>query len=72
MRPQLRFDEFLFGGTAPTVTAAALARRRHGAVHWWDYLAWLGYLSHFVVTLAVAAFLYVVDRERSTASPCSS
>ncbi len=63
VHPQLRFDQFLFGGTAPTVT---LQRWLHAGmgVHWWDYLAWLGYLSHFVVTLAFAAFFYFVDRER--------
>ena len=63
VQPQLRFDEVVFGGTAPTVT---LQRWLHAGagVHWWDYVAWLGYLSHFVVTLAIAAFFYLSDRER--------
>ena len=61
VQPQLRFDEVVFGGTAPTVT---LQRWLHAGagVHWWDYLAWVFYLSHFVVTLSVAAVLYVWNR----------
>jgi hypothetical protein len=62
VRPQLRFDEVLFGGTAPTVQLQRWLAVQPGRVHWWDYLAWLVYLSHFVVTLAVAAFLYVANR----------
>ena len=30
-----------------------------GDPHWYDYLAWLVYLSHFVVTLTVAIVLWV-------------
>jgi PAP2 superfamily len=64
VQPQLRFDEVLFGGTAPTVQLQRLLDVQPGRVHWWDYLAWVAYLSHFVVTLAVAAFLYVANRAR--------
>jgi hypothetical protein len=64
VRPQLRFDEIVFGGTAPTVQLQRWLDVRPGRVHWWDYVAWLVYLSHFVVTLAVAAFLYVASRAR--------
>jgi hypothetical protein len=64
VRPQLRFDEILFGGTAPTVQLQRLLDVQPGRVHWWDYLAWVAYLSHFVVTLALAAFLYVANRAR--------
>jgi hypothetical protein len=58
VQPQLGFDEWLFGGTAPTV------RLQHalwtpGDPHWYDYVAWLVYLSHFVVTLTVAIVLWV-------------
>jgi hypothetical protein len=63
VRPQLRFDEFVFGGTAPTVTLQRWLNAGYG-VHPWDYVVWLGYLSHFVVTLGVVALLYVTDRER--------
>ena len=56
--PQLGFDEWVFGGTAPTVR---LQRElwTPGDPHWYDYLAWLVYLSHFVVTLTVAIVLWV-------------
>ena len=64
VQPQLHFDEALFGGTAPMVRLQRLLGGQTGVVHWWDYLVWLGYLSHFVVTLAVTAFLYLTDRAR--------
>ena len=60
VQPQLGVDEWLFGGTAPTVTL-----QRHlwtpGDVHWYDYVAWLVYLSHFVVTPVVAVVLWRRD-----------
>jgi len=63
VQPQLRFDEIVFGGTAPTVW---LQDRLvdSGTPHWWDYVALLFYLSHFVFTLSVAAVLYVKSRAR--------
>jgi PAP2 superfamily len=64
VKPQLRFDEIVFGGTAPTVQLQRLLHVRAGHVHWWDYLAWMFYLSHFVVTLSVAAVLYFWNRDR--------
>ena len=50
VEPQLGFDEWVFGGVAPTVR---LQRELwdQGNPHWYDYTAWLVYLSHFVVTL---------------------
>lgn len=61
--PQLRFDEWLFGGKAPTVT---LQQWLHpGATpHWWDYLVFCFYLSHFAVTPIFAGYLYLTDHER--------
>jgi len=60
--PQLRFDEIAFGGTAPTVVLQnALVDR--STPHWWDYPAWLMYLSHFVFTPAVALWLYLRHRD---------
>lgn len=60
--PQLRFDEIVFGGKAPTVWIQdALVDR--GTPHWWDYIAWVFYLSHFVVTLTIAIVLYVTHRD---------
>jgi hypothetical protein len=57
VQPQLGFDEFVFGGTAPTVR---LQRELWdpGDPHWYDYLAWLVYLSHFVVTITVGIVLW--------------
>jgi hypothetical protein len=60
--PQLRFDEIVFGGTAPTVLLQdALVER--GRVQWWDYPAWVMYLSHFVFTLAIALWCYIRHRD---------
>ena len=64
VKPQLRFDEIVFGGTAPTVSLQRWLHVRAGHVHWWDYIAWMFYLSHFVVTLSVAAVLYFANRAR--------
>jgi len=56
--PQLAFDKFVFGGTVPTVRLQD-ALWDPGDPHWYDYLAWLVYLSHFVVTPTVAIVLWV-------------
>jgi hypothetical protein len=58
VQPQLAFDEFVFGGTAPTVRLQR-ALWDPGDPHWYDYAAWLVYLSHFVVTFTVAVVLWV-------------
>jgi hypothetical protein len=57
VQPQLGFDEWLFGGTTPTVR---LQREfwDPGDPHWYDYLASLVYLSHFVVTLTAAIIMW--------------
>jgi len=58
VQPQLGFDEWLFGGTAPTVRLQdALFDPHH--LHWYDFAIWLVYLSHFVVTLVVAIVLWI-------------
>ena len=58
--PMIRFDEWLFGGTVPTVS---LQQRFHdpGVVHWWDAAAVPVYFSHFFVSLAVALVLWLVS-----------
>jgi hypothetical protein len=56
--PQLAFDKWVFGGTVPTVRLQR-ALWDPGDPHWYDYAAWLVYLSHFVVTLTVAIVLWV-------------
>jgi hypothetical protein len=58
VEPQLGFDEFVFFGTAPTVRLQR-ALWDPGDPHWYDYAAWLVYLSHFVVTITVGIVLWV-------------
>ncbi len=58
VQPQLGFDEWVFGGTAPTVRLQD-ALWSPANPHWYDYVAWLVYLSHFVVTPVVAVVLWV-------------
>lgn len=54
-------DEWLFGGTLPTVWAQEqLYDPSH--VYWYDVLASWVYFSHFVVSLTVAAVLWVRSR----------
>jgi hypothetical protein len=61
VEPQLRADEILFGGTAPSVWLQDhLWNAFH--LHWYDYGAWLVYVSYFVGTYIVAAFLWWVRR----------
>jgi hypothetical protein len=55
--PQLHADEWLFGGTVPTVMLQH-ALFTPADPHWWDYLTFLVYLSHFVVPIGVAAVLW--------------
>lgn len=61
--PQIRVDEALFGGVAPTV------RMQHalywpGRPRWWDFAALAVYSSHFVVTIAIALVLWFRNRPR--------
>jgi PAP2 superfamily protein len=56
--PQLRAEEFLFGGVEPTVWLQD--RLWHGAydLRWWDYGAWGVYVSYFLGTYVVAGALW--------------
>jgi hypothetical protein len=61
--PQLRFDEVIGAGTAPTV------RLQHafydkGHPHVWDYVAWFIYLTHFFLVPLVAAVLWKFRYQR--------
>jgi membrane-associated phospholipid phosphatase len=62
--PQLRFDEWLFGGTAPTVWLQD--HFWHGAdhLHWYDYATWGVYITHFLATPLLAAALWIVASPR--------
>ncbi len=61
VNPQLHFDKWLFGGTAPT-TWFQHHLHRTGQVRWFDAVVAIIYLSHFVAPYAVAAFLWKRDR----------
>jgi len=56
--PQLRVEAVLFGKPIPTVWLQS--HLWHGAndLQWWDYLTWFVYLTHFFMTLVVAAILW--------------
>jgi hypothetical protein len=56
VEPQRGFDELVFGGTVPSVSAQR-ALWDPERPRWWDYAAWATYLSYFWVTPAVAVAL---------------
>ncbi|MFN8027564.1 MAG: phosphatase PAP2 family protein [Acidimicrobiia bacterium] len=61
--PQIRVDEFLFGGQVPTLTLQH-ALYTPGVAHVWDYAVFGVYLSHFFVAFVVAGVLWHLDHER--------
>ena len=63
-RPQLEADSFLFGGTDPTVWLQNRLWHGPSDVRWYDYAAWAVYVSYFLATYVVAAFLWFFARER--------
>jgi hypothetical protein len=60
---QIDADKFLFGGTVPTVWL-----QEHlwtpGHFHWYDYVVWVVYMTHFFTVWVVAAVLWRVARPR--------
>ncbi|MBV9309711.1 MAG: phosphatase PAP2 family protein [Solirubrobacterales bacterium] len=60
--PQLQVDQWLFGGTTPTV--ALQHWLWHGHVVWYVLVLWGVYLTHFFATPLVAAVLWKLDRQR--------
>jgi membrane-associated phospholipid phosphatase len=56
--PQIRVDAFLFGKPIPTVWLQQHLWHGGSDLRWWDYATWLVYLTHFFVTLVVAAILW--------------
>jgi PAP2 superfamily len=61
--PQIRIDEWLFGGTAPTVTLQH-ALYTPGVAHPWDYAAFAVYMTHFVVPFVCAGLLWKFAHDR--------
>jgi hypothetical protein len=61
--PQIRIDQWLFGGTAPTVSLQH-ALYTPGVAHVWDYAAFAVYMTHFVVPFAAAGFLWKYAHDR--------
>jgi membrane-associated phospholipid phosphatase len=59
VEPQLRADELMFGGTAPTVWLQQHLWHGPGDLGWIDWFAWAVYLTHFFGTLLVAAGLWL-------------
>ncbi len=62
--PQLHFDEWLFGGTVPTVWLQEKLWHGDGDLRFWDYAAWSVYLTHFFGTFVVAASLWLWAHHR--------
>jgi PAP2 superfamily len=56
--PQIRADKWLFGGRVPTVWLQQHLWHGVHDIRWWDYAVWFIYLTHFLVTLIVAAVLW--------------
>ena len=61
--PQIAVDRWLFGGQVPTVQLQHLLYSP-GRPHWWDFLAFFVYLSHFFAAFIIAAVLWKIDRSR--------
>jgi hypothetical protein len=61
--PQIHIDEWLFGGTAPTVSLQH-ALYTPGVAHPWDYAAFVVYMTHFVVPFAIAGILWKYAHDR--------
>ena len=62
--PQLRADEILGAGVAPTVRLQDWLWDGPFDIHWYDYFVWLVYVSYFLATYVVAAILWFVARDR--------
>jgi hypothetical protein len=61
--PQLRFDEWIALGIAPTVRLQR-AFFNPANLHVWDYAAWITYMTHFFASFIIAAVLWVKDHDR--------
>ena len=56
--PQIRLEAALFGKPIPTVWLQSHLWHGPHDLRWWDYAVWFVYLTHFLVTLIVAAILW--------------
>jgi membrane-associated phospholipid phosphatase len=56
VKPQVWFDSHVFGGVAPTVQLQRWLYRP--GLHFWDYLTWCCYMSHFFVSFIIAGVLW--------------
>jgi membrane-associated phospholipid phosphatase len=57
LAPQLRVETWLFGTPIPTVDWQAQLYTP-GSLQWYDYSAWIVYITHFFGTLGLAAILW--------------
>src|ERR671932_302648 len=57
LSPQLRVETLLFGTPIPNVSLQEHLYTA-GSLHWYDYSAWLVYITHFFGTLGLAAVLW--------------
>jgi membrane-associated phospholipid phosphatase len=62
--PQLQADQWLFGGTAPTVWLQEHLWQGVGDLRWYDYATWGIYVTHFLATPLLAAALWIVASPR--------
>jgi hypothetical protein len=63
LEPMIAFDEFVGGGTAPTVRMqVAWFDAQHP--HWYDYASLLVYVSHFFTAISLGAVVYFTARAR--------
>jgi membrane-associated phospholipid phosphatase len=56
--PQIKVEAALFRKPIPTVWLQSHLWHGVNDLRWWDYATWFIYLTHFVVTLLVAAVLW--------------
>ena len=63
MTPQLDAEELLFVGTVPTVWLQEHLWHGSFDLRWYDYAAWLVYVSYFLATYLVAGVLWFFARE---------
>jgi PAP2 superfamily protein len=56
VKPQVWFDTHVFGGVAPTVQLQRWLFTP--GLHFWDYLVWCCYMSHFFASFIIAAVLW--------------